>query len=101
MSWINIGDCRFRMPLPNTVKDRIGTVATGINERNQRCSEGNDFTLTKDNIPSELCWAGMSASKSAQVHDVEAQKQMLKLDGSEFWIWRETSCDIELDTTGA
>lgn len=101
MSWINIGDCRFRMPLPNIVKDRIGTVATGFNERNQRCSEGNDFTLTKDIIPSELCWADMSASKSAQVHDDEAQKNMLKLDGSEFWIWRETSCDIELDTTAS
>jgi len=103
MSWINIKDCRFRKPLPNTLKDRFGAKGTtDMREIKQqrRCME-SDFTLTKHIIPTELCWAEKSTSDSAQSIDTQVQDKTLKLDGTEFWIWRETSCDIELDTTAS
>jgi hypothetical protein len=92
MSWINIGDCRFRKPLPNTLKDR--TVQGTTSESKQRRFVGNDVILTKHIIPTELCWTEKSVSDSEESSDIRVQGTILELDGSEFWIWRETSCDI-------
>ena len=96
MSWIKVGDSRFRSPVLKTVKDRGGKGSIG--------SATGDFVLIQDIIPSDLCWEN-KVDKALSIHsetmDEETLKQFLVFMGSEFWTRKETSCDLELDTTGA
>lgn len=101
MSWVKVGDGRFRTPIPKTAKDRRGKLA-GVKSNNP--CEQSEFTLVEDCIPCELYWSEqvdtlmlMHCEKIKE----ETFKKLMVLLGSEFWTRKETSCDLELDTTGA
>jgi len=103
MSWIKVGDSRFRSPVLKTVKDRGGKGSVGSATPRDPCKE-DDFVLIQDKIPSDLCWEN-KVDKALSIHsetmDEETLEQFLAFMGSEFWTRKETSCDLELDTTGA
>ncbi len=91
MSWINVGDCRFRNPIQRILKDRCGNRGLFQHDSNL----GSDFLLgdhamTHDTIPSKLHWNYRDDDEN------EVKKTLPK----EVWTNKETSCDIELDTTG-
>jgi hypothetical protein len=83
--------------LPITVKDRLGKASHEICESKL---QEEIFTLTRKVIPIELCWMEKAKNSCPEENNVTVQDTILRLAGHEFWIWGETSCDVELDTTG-
>lgn len=103
MSWIHIGDCRFRTPLPNILKDRLGGKSSTAkrHEMEQDKLTKDPFGLTKTIVPRELCWTEKYSSQSLPTchPEVTLNQSIMNIAGPEFWTRRDTSCDIELDTT--
>ena len=102
MSWINVGDGRFRNPIPRVVKDRRG-IGSVVKRNEGRTGKGQDssfpsdfelFALSRDTIPSELHWT------SQDIINMNKECNNGKDQLIEYWTRKETSCDIELDTTG-
>jgi len=104
MSWIKVGDGRFRSPVLKTAKDRGGKGSIGSAKSYNPC-KNDEFVLIENKIPSDLCWSENKVDKAMSIHsetmDEKTLKQFLAFMGSEFWTRKETSCDLELDTTGA
>ena len=102
MSWVKVGNGRFRTPIPKTAKDRRGKLAAV--KPNDPCKQ-DEFILVEDRIPSELYWSEHKVEKSMSMHceemEEESFKKLVESLGSEFWTRKETSCDLELDTIGA
>ena len=100
MSWIKLGDGRFRNPIPGTASKRLTSQKIFKNRSNTDGAKAiNQYLLTKRNIPSALVWntrKSMCASKLQQEFDVDVEE----IIDDEFWVKKETSCDIELDTNG-
>jgi len=99
-----VGDGRFRNPLPHVAKDRKGKETMKSNAKNEAASGGDTFTMTCDSIPSTLHWSEEQRNQHAVDPVEQAEDKPVKephpLIGMEFWTQKETSCDIELDTTG-
>ncbi len=79
MSWIKVGDVRFRMSYGHIAKKKNCT------------DRSNPHQLLVDQIPSHLHWV--------EKFDTKDQGRQSN-HHEEFWTKKETSCDIEIDTTG-
>lgn len=120
MSWVHIGDGRFRTPIPRSAKHRWGNhskknhfkqnVKAGIEGNKEDGANANAnaetninlYSLTQDTIPSELRWTKRHDDSDlvSKNDGGESTKSAFSIKGGEFWISKGTSCDLELDTTG-
>jgi hypothetical protein len=104
MSWVNVGDGRFRTPIQRVVKDRCGngSIVNRDSKQHQtkgvQDSPGDFYTMAYDTIPSDLHWTHHDENQTKE--DASRKNEDKTLFGAEFWTKKETSCDIELDTTG-
>ena len=89
LKYVNVGDVRFRQPLPGSVRKR--TKADFLRKSNQNQDNGAFFL--KDNVGKELLWP--------RYEDISSQSQQhaTSLDNPlEHWLKKQTSCDLEFDT---
>ena len=106
MSWVKVGDGRFRNPIPHGIKDRIGKARVNSTTDLEHCAE-NMYTMTHDKIPIEFHWSEHKYKEDVTTFGDSKPGQEEKMIkerrdwmGDEFWTRKETSCDLELDTTG-
>lgn len=98
MAWINLGDVRFRHSLPRSGKARY-IMKQVLNEVGKFTPPPTfDNLLLKDNIPAQFKWSNREREKERT--DESNKVQAKTVDGDEFWTYKETSCDVELDTVG-
>ena len=84
MSWVNIGDVRFRDTLPHSCKARYEM-------ENGSTESDSTQLLLQDNIPMRYQW-----TKPKVDHACEKKGSI----EDEPWTQKDTSCDIEVDTIG-
>lgn len=89
MSWINVGDVRFRNPLQQSCKKRFVSQQDNPSNKQQVIEASFDHVLIKQNIPCCYQWP-----RKENRNDNEMSKT------DESWTHKETSCDIEVDTIG-
>ena len=96
MSWIKIGDGRFRSPIPRLAKNRLSK-KTVEKLKKPNDDDTNQYLLRKGNIPREVVW---NEQKNACASSNISLTELDRMIEDEFWTRKETSCDIELDTNG-
>jgi len=89
MSPVHVRDCRFRTPLPRKRRARVVSHRDDEVLNNQSISSLSHLFL-KGNISDNLLWQSVCNMENSSSSCVEMD---------EFWTRRETSCDIEADTT--
>ncbi len=99
MAWINIGDVRFRNPLPRSGKERIFLQQKRQQDHNEKPQARFDHLLLKENVPSRYQWSKID-DEIQGTNNISSLKRKKPKDGQQFWRYKETSCDVELDTTG-
>lgn len=93
MAWVNIGDVRFRDVLPNS-----GKVRCEMEMQNDEREVIHNQLLLKDNIPMRYRWT--KAIDGDDDDACEKGRRDLTAKKDDFWMRKETSCDIEVDTIG-
>ena len=87
MSWIKVGDGRFRKNSRKNPQDK---------------KRRSTYELLQDDIPIHLNW--IEQAKSNSEDEVANANEIFEHSnndiGDEFWTKKETSCNIEMDTTG-
>jgi hypothetical protein len=89
LKYVNVGDVRFREPLPRTLRKR--TKEDFLRKENSNTDNGAFFF--RDNVDTELMWP---RSKNVS-NGSESQQQSIFLE--QHWLKKQTSCDLEFDTT--
>lgn len=99
MAWINIGDVRFRNPLPRSGKERIFLQQKPQQDHNEDSQAKFDHLLLRGNVPSGCQWS-TKVDENQGTNNIASLKRKNIKDDQQFWRYKETSCDVELDTTG-
>jgi hypothetical protein len=86
MSPVLVRDCRFRTPLPRKRRVRVVTSSREDDILNNQSASSSNHLFLKGNVNDSFIWQSVCNRESSS-----------KMD--EFWTRKETSCDIEADTT--
>jgi hypothetical protein len=90
LKYVNVGDVRFRQPLPKGLRRRTKDDFL----RKEETQRDNSVFFFGDNVGSELLWPTFQDEKE------KSQWQQATLAfREEHWLKKQTSCDLEFDTT--
>jgi hypothetical protein len=101
MSWIKIGDGRFRTPIPRTAKKKL--TSQNLQKNRSKCDTEKviyQHLLTRRNIPPALVWNARKGTCAMKLPQEVVNVDLDQIIGDEFWTKKETSCDVEIDTNG-
>jgi hypothetical protein len=87
LKYVNVGDVRFRQPLPKGLRRRTKDDFL----RKEETHLDNSVFFFGDNVGGELLWPTFQDEKE------KSQRQQVFRE--EHWLKKQTSCDLEFDTT--
>ena len=87
LKYVNVGDIRFRQPLPKGLRKRTKQDFL----RRETTKQDNRAFFLKDNVDKELLWPNVENSRS--------YTQLFTYAPNQHWLKKQTSCDVEFDTT--
>ena len=96
MKYIKVGKkVRFRNPLPRSLRKRTkeefanNSDGSGVNSSISQLEDSSFFL--SNNVPSDLLWP--------KLNDLSQQSVTTELKLNEHWLKKQTSCDLEFDST--
>ncbi len=92
MAWIDVGDVRFRNPLPRAGKMRY---SVENDTRHSTAAILYNYLLLQGTVPSKFKWG--ESMKQSKIGSDSGNRYNVD---DEFWKRKETSCDVELDIRG-
>eukprot|EP00978_Attheya_sp_CCMP212_P005618 scaffold12580_cov55-Attheya_sp.AAC.8 len=95
MSYIHVSDGRIRGKLPTSARQTFQKpkVESNVDDDNNS-QEDNSNTFLASNSPSHLLW-----SDSPGFNPENIDKDSSVFSGDQYWTRKETSCDVEFDTS--